>query len=65
MSCIHGLDVCEECGPFSMPSHTETIKCPKCNAVQTATVEHTIPFYSYVHDCECGYTIMESEWERV
>jgi hypothetical protein len=25
-----------------------------------------MPFPAYVHDCEaCGYTIMESEWEKV
>lgn len=45
-------------------SHTETIICPSCESEQVATVEHTHPWYSYVHTCECGYTIMESEWER-
>lgn len=46
----------------------ETIKCPECGKVQTAQVhfEDWMPFPAYVHDCEvCGYTIMESEWERV
>jgi predicted phage gp36 major capsid-like protein len=47
------------------PSHTERIICPSCKREQVATVEHKWPFYSYVHFCECGYTIMESEWERV
>jgi len=45
--------------------HTERIICPSCHKEQVATVEHTWPFYSYVHFCECGYTIMESEWEKV
>jgi C4-type Zn-finger protein len=49
-----------------MPTHTEQIKCPSCGTVQDATVEHTEPFYCYVHDCDkCGYTITESEWERL
>jgi hypothetical protein len=52
---------------MSEPNHThaERIICPSCKKVVEATVEHTWPFYSYVHFCECGYTIMESEWERV
>ena len=47
-----------------MDSHTEKIICPECNNVQTATVDHTFPWYSYVHECECGYVITESEWEE-
>lgn len=46
-------------------SHQEQIIFPGCKAEVTATVEHTWPFYSYVHFCECGYTIIESEWDRV
>jgi hypothetical protein len=46
-------------------SHQETIICPSCEREQVATVEHTWPWYSCVHICnECGYTIMESEWEK-
>lgn len=46
-------------------SHTEQIICPECKSIQTATVEHTPLWNSYVHECtECGYIIMESEWER-
>jgi len=46
-------------------NHAELIVCPNCDLEQVAMVEHTIPFYSYVHICnECGYTIMESEWEK-
>jgi hypothetical protein len=44
--------------------HEETIICPSCKREQVATVEHKWPFNAYVHNCECGYTIMESEWER-
>lgn len=46
----------------------ETIRCPECGKVQTAQVhfEDWMPFPAYVHDCDaCGYTIMESEWDRV
>lgn len=46
--------------------HHETIKCPECNRIQTAVVEHALPFDIYVHTCEkCGYVIMEREWEIV
>jgi hypothetical protein len=45
--------------------HTEKIKCPKCGKKQTAKVFHTIPCYTYIHECECGYVIMESEWEPI
>jgi len=48
-----------------MDFHEEKIICPNCGEVQVAKVEHTVPFYSYVHTCEkCGYTILESEWEQ-
>jgi Zn ribbon nucleic-acid-binding protein len=44
--------------------HEEQIICPMCEELQTATVEHTIPWYSFVHECsKCGYIITESEWE--
>jgi len=46
-------------------SHTDRIVCPQCKAVQVATVQHTQPFFSYAHECSCGYWITESEWERV
>ena len=44
--------------------HAEQIVCPKCGSAQEAVVAHTFPFWSYVHHCKCGYTIMESEWKR-
>ena len=47
-----------------METHVERIICPKCQALQAATVEHTEPFFSYVHFCPCGFTITESEWDR-
>lgn len=43
----------------------ETIQCPECKAVQTAKVLHTWPWATRIHDCQCGYTIMESEWNLV
>lgn len=47
-------------------THKETIRCPECGCVQEAVVEHTRPWYTYIHFCdECGYCIMESEWETV
>ncbi len=45
-------------------SHLENIVCPGCQSMQSAEVEHTRPWWSYVHTCtECGYIIMESEWD--
>jgi hypothetical protein len=50
--------------PMPTPGHFEMIICPQCDSNQDAWVEHTEPFYSYVHWCgECGYCIMESEWQ--
>lgn len=45
-------------------THTEDVICPKCASVERATVKHTQPFFSYVHECaKCGFIIMESDWE--
>lgn len=44
------------------------IKCPACDTVQAAIVEHTVPFGTFIHNCEnqkCQYIIMESEWQVV
>jgi len=47
-------------------SHKECIECPECNHVQEAIVEHTVPWYSYVHICtSCKHIILESEWKVV
>ena len=44
----------------------EMILCPNCGSHESAVVETTEIFDSYVHFCsECGYTITESEWEKV
>ena len=46
-------------------SHEETIICPNCLTEQTATVEHTQPFDTKVHECTyCGYVITESDLEE-
>jgi len=45
--------------------HLESILCPNCGKICAATVEHTKPFWTYIHICKCGYTIMESKWNRV
>lgn len=46
--------------------HLENILCPDCNSKQDAEVMHTLPFWTYVHHCsDCGYTIMESEWNKI
>jgi len=39
------------------------IICPNCGAIELATIEETIPFWTYIHDCtKCKFTIMESDW---
>jgi len=46
-----------------LEKHIEKIECPECGKRQIATVLHTSPFWSYVHNCvSCKHTIMESEW---
>lgn len=47
------------------PTHREKILCPSCKTVQEAEVLHTLPWWSFVHFCVCGYTITESEWEKI
>ena len=44
----------------------EKIVCPNCDAVQLAEVvlHEDDPCWVYVHHCaNCGYIILESEWE--
>jgi hypothetical protein len=49
-----------------MEKHKEIIICPKCENRQWAIVEHTDPFYTYIHNCPvCKYVITESDWEVV
>lgn len=42
---------------------TELIRCQECGQIQNATIQHGEIFDTYIHNCECGYTIMESEWD--
>jgi len=62
-------DMKESCKSYKkrrmIPTHTEQIECPECGSLQNATVEHTQPFWTYIHECNCGHTIMESEWNVV
>ena len=65
-----GMENTSPCTCSELPGYprAETIRCPECGKVQEAQVhfEDWMPFPAYVHDCEaCGYTIMESEWDRV
>ena len=49
-----------------MDKYKETIECHECGKRQVAEVLHTLPWWSYVHNCvSCRYTIMESEWTLV
>ena len=50
----------------TMKEHIEIIKCPKCGLKQPATVKHTKPKFSYVHECtRCFYIIDEKDWETI
>lgn len=47
-------------------THLVQIVCPECNHGQVATVEHTFPFYTYIHTCtNCNYLILESEFNII
>jgi hypothetical protein len=47
-------------------THKELIICPECENRQWAIVEHTEPFYTYIHNCPvCKYVITESDWNVV
>ena len=49
-----------------MKSHIERIVCPMCGAIQDVVVEHTTPWFSFVHECiSCEYIISESEWDSI
>ena len=49
-----------------MDAHFETIKCPQCETIQNARVEHSFSFWSYVHECtHCNYIITESDWDVI
>lgn len=51
---------------MKIDKYEETIKCPECGFIQSAFVEHTFTWSSYVHHCEkCNYIIMESEWIKI
>lgn len=48
-----------------MKGRYELIVCPNCTCHQVAKVEHLWPWDSHVHECKCGYIIMESEWNTI
>jgi uncharacterized protein (DUF2225 family) len=46
--------------------HIDTIECPECNTIQDAKVEHTLPWFTRIHQCiNCKYLIMDSEWKII
>ena len=48
-------------------THKVKIECPSCKAICDAVEvkRHGEPFASFVHTCDCGYVITESEWREV
>lgn len=49
---------------FQTIIQTDTIKCPECSKIQDAEVtQGNAPFATYIKVCDCGYIIMESEWD--
>lgn len=49
---------------YGTPLPVQIISCPSCKSHQDGRPEDTGLFLSYVHNCtNCGYTILESEWE--
>lgn len=51
--------------PIQTGSHTKIVVCPECKTQQVAQVTHTTAGNVYIHECDCGYMIMESEWYEV
>lgn len=46
--------------------YMQLIRCPNCCKRCEAVVEKTLPFHTYIHECEhCDYVITESEWEPI
>jgi len=45
----------------------DIIQCPACGELQAGDVtwEPGHPWPTYIHECDCGYVITESEWEVV
>lgn len=44
----------------------EWIRCPECKRPQLAQVVLTDgPWDFYVHECQCGYIITESDWDKI
>lgn len=41
------------------------IICPECKSIEDAEVLLGFPFNTYIHECSCGYIIMESEFEII
>jgi len=42
------------------------IQCPDSGKVELGTIDtSTWPWNTLIHNCSCGYTIMESEWDQV
>ena len=43
----------------------QRIVCPGCKKKQWATVRwpEDDPFPTYMHECRCGYIVIESEWQ--
>jgi uncharacterized C2H2 Zn-finger protein len=32
--------------------HAETIRCPRCDSIETAVIRHTLPWPCKAHTCE-------------
>lgn len=46
--------------------HLETIACPDCGSIETATVLHTVPEFCRMHQCDgCGKYIGKFRWRLV
>ena len=46
---------------------TDRIRCPNCGREFDAPVTYDDgdPWQTMIAECECGYVIIESEWEEV
>ncbi len=62
---LHAVNYILEQDGVETEDHLEVIWCPECRTVQVASVEHTAPFFTHIHECtQCKYMILESEWNQ-
>lgn len=50
---------------WKMTKHYELIKCHECKKPQKALVKHSIPWWTYIYECECDNWIVEPSRDEI